>query len=1059
MQIRKLVAFQIVLLLLLSPIITMSVCSEDNPVPNWNNDWSFKQEIKLPISTKNPYSIFQPVDIHIEFSDNCWGKNENEHSIRVVCWDGEKWHELESQIYDLEKEGFFLTKCGIIFLVPDFADGTEKYFVYYDDESKPCAEYKDHVSVEDSYYYFEPISGIYVEGDYYKIIEDGYCVYGVGQKGEVLDRRLSQCVVKQKPKSAEFTVKNSDNIASFCFSYHHGVKDEDEISSDQILVAKDIHIDGNLMVEFRIVSESSDNTLRTSNIYKYYYCPTDNKRLNVHVKHEVLEDGTVKGIENVDGRYGAIFTYHSNSDIIQQMRFGKILPFLHVSGEDNNIREYQMNTDPEGLEREWIVPYEDDCDIGDQSWISYDEGEEGKAYAMIFESNKGLVKYGEDEKDGIQVKVAEKEILDILEAEIDYANINFGRNSYEKGEKHDLLIPSGLVVEYKAEFYTSINGGYQEVIEESKLFQTLVKYRQDQHDDSYDENQHIYTLTAIPRISGRILSHPILANLFGINITYVYGELYQNGKLISTGINEKPLLGGLRIKFPKLAKGEYVVKIFRKIGKQKIYFIGVQPVNISGDKRINVLCTWPKTIDIKTIDQNKNKIKDIKLFLYKNNKLIGSCISTDEKDTTINVPVNLFNPYILKAYYKGFKVFDNEIPRLKTSEEIKLELYDLKIKIEDQLGYPPGVNVRPFITSKNMDEPVEIQPDIGKNGIYTFKNIPKSEYNLQISYGGYSSIEKINIPTNQEYQKIKFNAMYSISNELLNAIGSPVKKDGKTIDILREEDIIFEKIPASETIILPPASYTLKIYSDNELIGIKTVELTNDKNIKIVTNIESIIPLLITILVIIFIGELVFLLLVKKLSLNTFLKLVAMSLILLSLFQPWWALNAKSNNPYAEKNTNFFIYPQTMIESLEYNGYEYRDLATIPEMFTNFVGLLFIIVCSGFTLIGISFIPNFLLKKRFSMGLIAASFIFLVLVVTAFLVGISKITEISLGSLQGHAISNVALPNNEVVCMNTSWGLGVGFYLYIIAALTIFAGGIIDILRKRRWPKQFFSKK
>jgi hypothetical protein len=136
-----------------------------------------------------------------------------------------------------------------------------------------------------------------------------------------------------------------------------------------------------------------------------------------------------------------------------------------------------------------------------------------------------------------------------------------------------------------------------------------------------------------------------------------------------------------------------------------------------------------------------------------------------------------------------------------------------------------------------------------------------------------------------------------------------------------------------------------------------------------------------------------------------------------------------------------------------------HSLSTIPEMFTNFVGLLFIVVCSGFALIGISFIPNFLLKKRFSLVLIIASFIFLVLVSTAFLVGISKITEISLGSLQGHAITNVVLPNNEVVCMNSSWGLGIGFYLCIIATLTILSAGIIDILRKKQWPKQLFSKK
>ena len=89
----------------------------------------------------------------------------------------------------------------------------------------------------------------------------------------------------------------------------------------------------------------------------------------------------------------------------------------------------------------------------------------------------------------------------------------------------------------------------------------------------------------------------------------------------------------------------------------------------------------------------------------------------------------------------------------------------------------------------------------------------------------------------------------------------------------------------------------------------------------------------------------------KKISLNTFLKLLAMALILLSLFQPWWVLNASSDNPIAEKNTNMFIVPQAMIDRTTYNDKPYLELATIPELFTNFLGVLFLIVCSGFVLV------------------------------------------------------------------------------------------------------------
>ena len=298
----------IVYLLILIQIISslsIPIIQADNNIPSWNKEWSYREEINIPIDTSENSAKFQPIDISFEFKNPCWAKTEEEHSVRICCWDGNKWHELESQIYDLEKTdgSLQIKKCGIVFLIPDFSDGNERYFVYYDENRKESPNYKDHIQIEDSYYYFEPITGVKAEGDYYKITEDGYCVFGVGQKGKVIHRRLSQTVVKLKPKTKNFDILNSDNIASFCFSYHKGPEFKDEISSDEELVAKQIITDGNLMVEFKIISQSKEKNLRSSNVYKYYYCPTEDKRLNVHVKHEVFEDDYVDGVVNVDGRY------------------------------------------------------------------------------------------------------------------------------------------------------------------------------------------------------------------------------------------------------------------------------------------------------------------------------------------------------------------------------------------------------------------------------------------------------------------------------------------------------------------------------------------------------------------------------------------------------------------------------------------------------------------------------------------------------------------------------------------------------------------------------------
>ena len=1059
MQVKKLWIVYFMIILLISPVLTISISSESGFLPTWDSDWSYRQEIKLPISTDKPHAKFQPIDLHMEFNKPCWVKNEKEHSVRVCCWDGNKWHELESQIYDLEStDPYHINKCGLVFLVPELADGEERYFVYYDDDEKPSPNYIDHVNVEDAYYYYEPISGILAEADYYKIDEDGYCVYVIGQKGKVINRYFSQAIIKTKPETKKFDVSNSENAASFAFGYNIGPKDEDQVASDQILVSKEIRIDGNLMVEFGIVSESKEKELRTTNIYKYYYCPTENKRICARVKHEVMIEGTVTGQENVDGAYGGIFSYRSRSSFIKRMRFGEILPYLHVFGENNQIKEYNMNPNPESREREWIVPYSDDCDLGEDAWISLDEGKSGKAFGILFSSNKDIVKYGKNERDGLQVGAADKEYLDALGAEIDYAGISFGRNSYEKGGTHDLTIPDDLVVEFYAELFTSQEGGYKDIMSEGEYFRTLVKYRQNGGDGSPGGDKNIYTLTVIPRLTGRF-SFPILANITGINILGVWGELYQNDKLVSIGSTSKPFIGLPRIKFPKLASGDYILKLYRKIGKRDKRVIGIEAVNIKEDKTVDVYCTWQKTIKITAKDQHRQRIEGIELALLKNDTLLLQNLSSKDKDITMKVSYNLFKPYILKASYKGFIIYNRQIPRQEKNVDIILDLYDLTINVKDKLGFRPGVNVRPFLTSPEMDEPIDLTPEDIGNGKYVFKNLLPARYKLYISYGRFSDEIYINLPEDGDSASIKFSAVFDLGTRLFDSRGNQIQDSNLELDIKRDGNTLFESISPDEVVNLPPGKYTVNVYLDDKLVGVETVELNTDKNINIVTKLESILPTLVTGLILVFIIEIIVLILFKRISLNTFLKLLALALVFLSLVQPWWALNAHSDSPTAEKSSEMFILPQAMMESITYEDKTHLELATLPEMFTDFVGTLLLIVYSGIFLLAASFIFNLFLKRRFFIVLISVSIIFLTLVALAFSFGMSKICEISLGSLYGERTLDVLLPNGEAVYMESTWGLGTGFYLCIFSALILIITGILDFLRNRKWPKKLFAKK
>ena len=1052
MQIKKSLILYVIIILLIPIAMNISVPAKEDTPPHWNSQWSYKQEVILPISTDNYFTKYQPIDIQIEFNYNCWAKNEEEHSIRVVCWDGNRWYELESQIYDLKyKDINILNKCGLVFLVPDIANGEERYFIYYDDKQKPLPEYFNHVDVEDAYYYSEPISGIKMEGDYYKIIEDEHCIYGIGQKGQIYFRKLSQAVAKMELGSEEFDYTNADIIAALCFSYYDGLDDKDEISSDQELVSKELCVDGNIMAEFRIVSESSDKNLRTTNIYKYYYCPTDEKRICVNVKHEVLKKIKVKGVVNVDGRYGALVSFEARSERVQKMRFGEILPYLHVYGENDKIKEYKIDINPENKKRDWIISYEDDSDVGKDAWISYDEGINGKAHAVILSSNEKIVKSGTGEKDGIQIKCAEKEYLNIVGTEIDYVAINYGRNSFEKGGTQDLFIPDDLVVEYDMEFFTTEKNGYKGVVEESNIYHKLIKQRHKTGEEVFEEDQNIYILTVVPRFGGKIFSFPRFVNTDYNFLPVVQVELYRDDELISSGIATKPnFLNAAQVKFPKLAPDQYVVKVYRKFGDRFKRYFGVETVKLEEDTKIDVYCSWQKTIKLNYNDQYGNGIEDIELLLEKRDIVIEKNLTDGSGELTYKIPSSLFDNYNLKAFYKGFLIYDNEINKWQKKIDINIDLYELTIDIEDGLGLPPGVDVRPSLTSSKMQVLTDLKPEEIKPGKYLFRNLPEAPYELYISYGAFSDKKTIKIPTIQS-ERISFTAKYELTTSLYDSRGDFNAGNNQKFEIIRDGIKIYDSKTSIKSLNLPPGKYTVNVYLENKKIGSKTVELISNKDVKIVTTIEPILPVIITGLVIAFIGEIIVLLVFKKISLNTFLKLIAMALILISLFQPWWVLNASSDDPKAEKTSEMYIFPQTMVDTINYKNFKHLELAIIPELFTGLLVVLLIIVISGFFLLGFSFIPNILLKRRFSLILIFASILFLVLVALAFSFGMSMISEISLGSLQGEGTLNVVLPTGETVYMSSTWGLGNGFYLCIMSASGALIAGILDMVKKKKW--------
>jgi len=72
---------------------------------------------------------------------------------------------------------------------------------------------------------------------------------------------------------------------------------------------------------------------------------------------------------------------------------------------------------------------------------------------------------------------------------------------------------------------------------------------------------------------------------------------------------------------------------------------------------------------------------------------------------------------------------------IKKEVDINLDIYDLIVDVKDGLGFSPGVNVRPFLTSSEMYIPSEIESKNLGFGKYMFEDIPAASYDLYVSYG------------------------------------------------------------------------------------------------------------------------------------------------------------------------------------------------------------------------------------------------------------------------------------------------------------------------------------
>ena len=497
--------------------------------PSFPANASHSIVINIPYEEKN-----QPVDILVSFNEPCYAKDEEHNSIKVF-YNG---NEIESQIYDLQHvDNSHIKACHVVFL----SQGKGDYIITYGDEEVMHA-YKDHISVRDETYSYQ-ILGNSLQISYYAIMEDGNCVFSIGQEGNMFGIQLGQKVIEMKEGVKKFSITAWKYIASFAFFYNNG----NEVGTDEKLISKRIVIDGNLMARVEIITASSNQKVKTTAYYTYYYTPSKNKRIFVKFEHDVLKECNVKGEEN--GIFSYLMCLKSRSNAIKELNMGEILPYIHVYGK-NGVEEYKMETNPTSKRYKWLISSKDNVILGSTPWFCMDNHE---AYGLIMDKNAS----------GLQIKALVKRRLAVPGLTIAGGGVSVGLPG-----KNNVITPAKY--SYFCELY--FGSSLKNFENEAASFYNFYNFRQKWK----EERKEMHSL--------KVIVHSLLP--FKMHV-----EIWDNESMIA----EKD--AWLRRATFNLTSGNYVVKVFARSR-----FIGERTVALNEDKKINVFCSLQGKLVVKTND-------------------------------------------------------------------------------------------------------------------------------------------------------------------------------------------------------------------------------------------------------------------------------------------------------------------------------------------------------------------------------------------------------------------------------------------------------------------------
>jgi energy-coupling factor transporter transmembrane protein EcfT len=119
----------------------------------------------------------------------------------------------------------------------------------------------------------------------------------------------------------------------------------------------------------------------------------------------------------------------------------------------------------------------------------------------------------------------------------------------------------------------------------------------------------------------------------------------------------------------------------------------------------------------------------------------------------------------------------------------------------------------------------------------------------------------------------------------------------------------------------------------------------------------------------------------------------------------------------------------------------------MPDIFLMFLGAIIPLAILACLSLIVGIIVKRFKKRNYALLLYISGVILLCVLLPSFYFGTSKLTESSIGAIQGQSVITISIGSEEVL-MQSSWGLSFGFYLVLTATIIAVSVLIFDIRTK-----------